>query len=151
MQNLQTFDWLVLLLLPFIGFAVGYFIRMRKGKKEIGKIMHRIGIVKKEQFELRRDYEILLQAMEGAKAHAEELQRKLYGTNIIEITEHEDPELILNRQQLAKYINDRLPDDPAQSDNINGDEPGGSKVLKSVMAMDDQVVNILTEAILKRK
>ncbi len=137
-----------LLSIFLVGFFTGYLIHFLLTRRHQKMLRDELQALKKTQEQMQHEYGFLEQAMEGAKAQAEEMQRKLYGTNIMEISEPQDAERILNRQILAKFIYKQMKEATPQSDGHQDDaQPGDAKVIESLDAMDDQVIKILAQAV----
>ena len=129
-----------------LGIILGYFLFHLIQKKKTEKDRLLIDNLHREKKQLNADYQILLQAMEGSKAQAEDMQRKLYGTNVLEISEPEDPEAFIKRQRLVRFVQQRL----SSSDRNDSKEKTNVQqleIIQSLNKLDDQVINILSETI----
>jgi len=136
------------LIILAIGFILGIYFQNRFSNKAIETLSLQVSDLKLALKQLKADYDLLLQAMHGAKIQAENYQRELFGTNVLEIQRHEDPEKILNRHLLADYIYKKLNDNFSKSDQMDEEQiPGDPKVLEAIEAMDDRVVDILADVI----
>jgi len=144
-----TFFYLVYsLVLLGVGLTLGILIQRSISNKLINRLKLEMNALKKGQSQLQADYNLLLQAMNGAKIQAENFQREILGTNVVEVQTHEDPEMILNRHILADYIYKKLGDNFSKSDASEKDQiPGDPKVIEALEGLDDRVVDILAEAI----
>ena len=130
------------------GIALGFIIQNYISNKIIYSLSLQVADLKIGQQQLQADYDLLLEAMNGAKIQAENFQREILGTNIVEVQEHEDPEKVLNRHLLADYIYKKLEDNFSKSDQMDDDEiPGDPKVFEALEGLDDRVVDILAKAI----
>ena len=131
-----------------LGFTFGMFIQRNISRKSIAELSDQLNELRVGQTQLQLDYNILLKAMQGAKIQAENYQRELLGTNIIEVQEHEDPEMILNRHLLADFIYKKLVAKFAKSDQADQEQiPGDPQIIKALESLDDRVVDILAKAI----
>ena len=130
-----------------LGMALGYLLHYLFFKRKNQQAKLKINELEKTIAQKESNYQILLQAMEGAKAQAETMQRKLYGSNVIEIKEFQDPESILNRQKLVKFVEKKLKPSSAKTDDSKKAQPSNAKALESLKGLDAEVVNILTEVI----
>ena len=139
-----------ILIFSLLGFAflAGYLVQFLSSKKKLHHLQLELQGMHKKQNQMRQEHSILLEAMEGAKAQAEEFQRKLYGTNIMEISEPEDAEHIFNRQILAEFIFKQMNQASAQSDgDLELEKPGDAKVMQSLSSLDEKVVKILADVV----
>ncbi len=147
MSPLSTYV-LVSLILLLAGFILGIITQRKWSKVPIANLHAEMAKLKTGLFQLQSDYDILLQAMHGAKMQAENYQRQLLGSNIMEIQRHEDPEKLLNRKLLADYIYKKLEDNYSKSDLADDEQiPGDPRIIESLEVLDDRVVDILTNAI----
>jgi len=147
-MNLSISYLFPLIALPMIGIALGYMLHFFIREKREQKSLLKIKKLKQKETQLRSDYNILLQAMEGAKAQAEAMQRKLYGTNVMEVNKVQDPETILNRQKLAQFVEKKLMGCSSKTDDCAKATPSNHpKAIESLKALDPEIVNILSEVI----